>query len=239
MKRGRPAQFKPPRPAMKKKTKSSNVGAGVGYQAGRAMAAQPKQELKAFDTPVTAVTAQAIAGPPTFQTLNLMVNGAELYQRVGRKCYMKSLHFRGIIQPVGAANETYLRLIIYYDSNPNGANNTIQDLLQDSNAAAATTFQSEINLFNRERFQILRDYPFIGGSSTNIAGATEIVPDPIKNSCNIDFFIPLKGLESVYNAVNGGTIADIQTGALKYVFFGDANAIGYELISHSRVRYYD
>lgn len=216
-----------------------NVGAGAGYQAGRAMSAQPKQELKAFDVATAAIASSTIAGPPTFQCVNASVVGAELYQRVGRKTYNKSLHFRANFSPSGAASESYNRLIIFYDSNPNGAAPVIGDLIRDSNAAAGVTEKSEINLFNRERFQILRDYPLIGGSTTNIAGAAEIIPDPIKSTYNIDFFIPLKGLETVFNAVNGGTIADIQTGAIFWVLFGDANAGAWQMSAHTRVRYYD
>lgn len=209
------------------------------YQKGRELARTPKQELKAFDVATTTTASSTIAGPPTFQTLNAMINGAELYQRVGRKIYMKNLHFRAILQPNGLASEAQNRMIIYYDSNPNAAAPLIGDLIRDSNAAAAVTSYSEINLFNRQRFKILRDIQWITGSTTNVAGAAEIVPDPIKESFNQDIFIKLGGLEAVYNGTNGGTVADIQTGAIGFVIFGDANSAAFSLTWHSRLRYYD
>lgn len=209
------------------------------YQKGRELARTPKQELKAFDIANTTNTFTTVAGPPTFNTLNALVNGAELYQRVGRKIYMKSLHIRGVIQPNAVGNDSGCRIIVYYDSQPNAAAPLVANVLQDSNAAAATTWNSEINLINRQRFKILRDYQLLLGSVTNIAGNAELIPDPIKNSLNVEFFIKLKGLEAVYNATNGGTVADIASGAIGIFCVGDANAGSYDLKYTSRLRYYD
>jgi len=64
----------------KKKTKRTG-----DYQKGREMSRQPKSELKAFDIPQTTKLFKEIATPPTFDLLNVPVNGPELYQRVGRK----------------------------------------------------------------------------------------------------------------------------------------------------------
>lgn len=232
-------------PQMKRKTappkgRPTKRAKTIGdYQKGRELAKVPKQELKAFDVALRTNTFATIAGPPTFDTLNAMVNGAELYQRVGRKVYMKSLHIRGQCTPNGVANESACRIIIYYDSQPNAAAPLIGDLIKDSNAAAASTWISEINLVNRQRFKILRDMQFIFGSSTNAAGAAELVPDPIKQSFNVDVFIKLKGLEAIYNATNGGTVADITSGAIGLVCFGDANAGAHDFIYGARLRYYD
>lgn len=211
----------------------------VGYQSGRALLGQPAQELKAFDVATAVVASSTIAGPPTFQLTNGVANGSELYQRVGRKIYMKSLRFRATLAPNAVANEGQQRLIIYYDANPNGAAPAMADILLDANAAAATTSYSEINLNNRSRFKIIRDTQWLVGQATNIAGATEIVPDPIKESMNVDYFIPLNGLETVFNATGGGLITSINTGALGWVIFGDANAADYSLTVHTRLRYYD
>lgn len=209
------------------------------YQRGRELAKAPKSELKAFDIALKTNTFSTIAGPPTFDTLNAMINGAELFQRVGRKTYMKSIHIRGAIQPNAVGNDAVGRIIVYYDSQPNAAAPVIANLIQDSNNAAATTWQSGINLFNRQRFKILRDYQVLLGSVTNAAGNAELIPDPIKNSLNVEFFIKLKGLESVYNGTNGGTIADITSGAIGLVCFGDANVGSWDFKYGSRLRYYD
>jgi len=220
------------KPASKKKRTGD-------YQKGRELNKQPKQELKGFDTAIQTLNSSTVANPPTFLTLNAMVNGAEMFNRVGRKTYAKSLRIRGKIYPIGATDEGGARIIIYYDSQANTAIPTIVNLLQDSNAAAATSWASGINLTNRQRFKILKDYQVLLGSSANIAGQTELVPDPILHTNNIDWFIPLKGLESIYNAVNGGTIADITSGALGITMVCDTVQTNWALDFTSRLRYYD
>lgn len=210
------------------------------YQKGRELNKAPPTELKAFDTPSTVILNTGVGGPPTFNILNAMVNGAELYQRVGRKIYMKSLHLRGVIEANAAAQPQNGRIIVFFDAQPNGASPTITNLLQDSNSAAATTWNSEINLVNRQRFKILRDYQVMMGGVNSLTGDIETVPDPILNSFNIDFFIKLKGLEAVYNGVNGGTISDITSGAIFITFVGDTRAEGsFQLQYSTRLRYYD
>lgn len=232
-------------PATKKRKASTAGGTPTkrrktgDYQKGRELL-RPGQELKAFDVAHTATVVQGVAGPPVHYTMNAMVNGSELYQRVGRKVYMKNLHFRGIFTLTAAAVEQACRIIIYYDSQPNAAAPLIATLLQDSNAAAATTWDSEINLTNRQRFKILRDYQVILGESTALAGNAQVIPDPILNSINVDFFIKLKGLEAIYNGTNGGTVADITSGAVNMVIVGDTRAdTNYSFLWTSRLRYYD
>lgn len=209
------------------------------YQAGRELPGVPKQELKAFDVALRSNVFMTVAGPPTFDVLNAQVNGAELYQRVGRKTYMKSIHIRGVIQPNAAGSESAVRMLLIYDSQPNKVAPLITDLLLDSNAAAGTTWASEINLINRQRFKILKDTQFLLGSVTNVAGNSELIPDPIRNSLNVEMFLKLNGLETIYNATNGGTIADISSGAIFLVCVGDANAGSFQFNYTSRLRYYD
>lgn len=244
MKRGRTQQFKPPRPALKKQRTSGALVATktvVGYQQGRSMSMQPKQELKAFDVTSTTTNVDVVAAPPNFETnLNCPVNGAELYQRVGRKIYMKSLHLKGWLQIAGTALQDFVRIVVYYDSQPNGAPPTFAQLFQDSNVGAASTFQSEINLVNRERFQIIRNIEVLTPSSTYTAGVLTNTAYPETNGrLRVNEFIPLKGLETIFNATNGGTVADISSGALGFVVFSAENSNAVTFQWNSRLRYYD
>jgi len=235
MKRTAGGKFKPPRPALKKQA-SQQRSAGANYQAGREHTRQPKSELKAFDLAQIA-TSMSTAG--VFTLLNVPENGPELYQRVGRRIYMKSVHIRGTVLAAATTTQDYGRIIVFYDSQPNGAAPTLAALLADSNAGHATAVTSEINLDNRERFKILRDMPFLLPSCTNTAGViTNLgMQDTVKQSMQFDEFIKLKGLETVYNGTNGGTIADITSGSLFVVTF---SGIGnYNTSWSSRLRYYD
>lgn len=230
--------FKKPRPAMKRG--HSQAFGHSNYQLGRQMPVTPKAELKAFD--LSSTTNNFTTGGVNVPALNAAVNGAELYQRVGRKCYGKSIRLRGLISNIATAVQDVLRIIIYFDSQPNAAAPaSLAALLQDSNAAGTTNALSEINLTNRQRFQILRDKSMATPSVTNTAGVltNAFYPETEGGFFAIDHFIKIKGLESVYNGTNGGTIADITSGAIGFYLVSLNNNNSWSLTWTSRYRFYD
>lgn len=228
------------KPSPSKKAKYS----GDVYQKSREHAGQPKAELKGADTTAQGMVIRPTAAPPNFGLLNSVVVGAELYQRTGRKIYMKSLHFKGFIFPTQATTSVasaFLRVIIFYDAQPNGAAPGISDLLEDSASGSPTNFLSEINLNNRQRFMILREKKFIVGPTTNTTNYGQSLLQDGSQCLVIDEFIKLKRLETCFNAVNGGTIADITTGSLYVVALCDNTSTSgaWTLSYNARVRYYD
>lgn len=224
-----------------KKAKTSGKAASLGAQSGRSIYHQPSQELKAFDVTSTTTNVDVVAAPPNFATnLNCPVNGAELYQRVGRKIYMKSLHLKGWLQIAATALQDFVRIVVYYDSQPNAGPPTFASLFQDSTVGAASTFLSSINLVNRERFQILRNIEVLTPSSTYNAGVLTNTAYPETNGrLRVDEFIDLKGLETIFNSTNGGTVADISSGAVGFVVFSAENSNSVVFQWSSRLRYYD
>lgn len=208
----------------------------ANYQVSRQYPRQPKAELKAFDLAET-TSSLAVAG--AFVTLNAMPQGPDFFQRIGRKTYMKSLHIKGVVYNVATSVTDYGRMIVVYDSQPNAALPNLATVLQDANAAAASSAFSEINLNERERFRFLRDKRFYLPSCTNAANVltNNAQQDQIVQSLNINEFIDLKGMETVYNAVNGGTIADITSGSLFVLWV--SNLAGYDSIFTTRLRFYD
>lgn len=208
------------------------------YQKGRELAVQPKAELKASDLPYTG-SQFAVGG--TFQYLNNVVNGSEIYQRTGRKIYMKSLHIKGYIYPTigtGSTDPAFIRMIVLYDAQPNGALPALADVLMDSSAAAATSVVSELNLNNRERFKILREQMWVMGPNNTIQQSA--IQDG-SQCLVVNEFIKLKKIESIYNATNGGTIADVTSGALIALFLCDtaSTTLAWKLAYSARLRYYD
>lgn len=210
---------------------------GGGYQRGReSTLGGTRGELKAFDVSNFNL---AGTGAGSFRVLNVPINGAELYQRIGRKIYMKNLQIKGLINytaVAAAAGQDFLRLVLYYDAQPNAAQCVIGDLFADSNAGAGVNAFSKINLTNRARFQILRDFQIM--TPLIAAGTNWEGPDQSKDF-SVDWFVKLKGLETEYNGVNGGTIADVTSGALGLVLFDLANSNQWQLSCATRLRYYD
>lgn len=213
-------------------------------------------ELKSVDTSAGLYafnSAGAVAAAP----LNVPVSGAAFYQRVGNKISMKSLQLRGEILPSGAnaaaVSEQTARIIVYYDRQANGAAPTVADVLTStlSNGTTASTAIDFININNRDRFLILMDQQVLL-SALGINGATAAssatVAIDINNNANgtqgqfnINRFIKLKGLETVFKA-SAGNIGDISAGAIGVLTIstGDVNATSaWQLIMSSRLRYYD
>lgn len=211
----------------------------LGYQAGRSIYRVPKTEKKAFDLAQAAISFSTAGN---FNVLNAPVVGAELYNRIGRKIYMKSVHIRGVVNNAATSVQDVARIILFYDSQVNGATPPLAALLQDSNPAAGTTGLSEINLVNRERFKIIRDYQLYLPAVTNTAGVLtngSVVYDPIKHTFNIDWFVKLRGLEAVYNSANAGNSGDITSGALFLCFVSNNQSNTWSFSYTSRLRYYD
>lgn len=217
------------------------------YQKGRELPVQPKAELKCLDIAQTAVNFHAIAVPPTMVCLNPVTNGAEIYQRTGRKIYMKSVHIKGTLVPVIAnvdsLHNAILRMIVFYDAQPNAAFPAIATLLKDSTAGGATTEFSELNLDNRERFKILREKVWVMGPTTATAASNygQAYIQDGSQCLVINEFIKLKKIEALYNATNGGTIADLTSGSIVIVLIADAVTTDsvWAMSYTSRLRYYD
>lgn len=177
--------------------------------------------------------------------LCIPVLGSDFNQRIGRKIVMKSVYIRGIMGAEAAitgwtpplASPAFLaRMIILIDWQPNGAVPTIADILVTASA------NSQLNANNRDRFKILKDKVYAIGNmdidttatqTWAICGGQTVKAIKVYKKINI---------ETIFNATNGGTIADINSGALYMVWIGTTAAgtdtDGIANLS-TRVRYID
>lgn len=212
-----------------------------GYQSGRAVN-KKLSELKCLDyTGTTSYFRSGTVGANQFNYLNYTIVGTEIYNRIGRKIYMKSVHIQGTIQPNATSLEGSGRILLIYDSAPNGAAPVIANVLFDqAPAGAASTIFSGVNLAYRQRFTILRDHKLILPSQTNTAGVETNLAYPQTNyaAMNINWFVKLKGLETVYST-STGAIADCQSGALFLVCLTDLVDDKWQLTFNTRLRFYD
>ena len=115
------------------------------------------------------------------------------------------------------------RIMIIYDRQPNGAFPSISDIIS-INVSTAPVFTSGINMSKKSRFTILTDQYI--DLDTDALGTKTV--SLFRNNIN---------LETEFSA-NGGTIADISTGAPylvaigSYANFAMKNAV-------ARLRFYD
>lgn len=183
----------------------------------------------------------------TSGSITLLANpvlGSDFNNRIGRKVVLKSAYIRGQVKldwagagglPATAGIAAQLaRFMLVCDLQPNGAAPAITDILVESTA------ESQLNLNNRDRFRILSDKTYVFDPVINVQTATQAqlcynrTIYPVKKYKKID-------QEMIFNATNGGTVADITSGALYMVWIGTvASGVGdVNAVVSTRVRYVD
>lgn len=225
----------------KKKTRRSSLPAVLRAPRRR------RSEVKTCDVNSTSV---AVSTTGVFTCLNIIEQGAAFYQRVGLQAVMKSLRLSGffILSGTNAAATAldYVRLIIFYDRQANKAFPSQADILQLTNEAGTTesTSLSNINMYNRDRFKIIRDDRILlppAGAAGVAANSPFVYIDP-EMKMNVDHYVKLGDLETQYNQTNGGSVADIQTGSLNLLVVSNqvlaANS-AYDFVFTARLRYMD
>lgn len=192
-------------------------------------------------------TAKQIVNTGTFVLLNGTTEGASFYNRIGRKIAGKSVRIQG--QIIGSGNVTlvqseYIRVMVIYDRQTNGAFPTVADVLTnyDYTGATTTTSFSYLNMNNIERFVVLRDthfhIPDNDFAGTQTSGMGSIID--YKNNCNYDEYIKLGKLETHYKN-STGLVGDITTGGIYLLLLGNvaAGSNGYQMQYSIRYRFHD
>lgn len=204
----------------------------------------PRMEIKYVDNAATDDNFNLVGGTP-WVLVNGIVQGAGNNQRIGNKVSLKALRMKGQILNLATAVQTYGRLLVIYDKQPNGALPTYAAVMQtrDSAGAATNTAFSDPNFDNKERFTILRDTTIVFPSVTNTVGVlTNVGFDQQSKSdiniFNVDMYIKLKGLHTAYTGATAG-IADISTGSLLFAVMIHQGAATWTFRNVERLTYYD
>lgn len=200
-------------------------------------------EIKCIDIVTTNSPFQLAATPPVITLLNGIQTGSGFFNRVGAKIEMLNLHIRGFVTNVTTSLQDFGRIVVVYDRQPNGAIPTVSDILQtrSQTGAATNSGYSEINLDQRDRFQIIRDYEVHLPACTNTAGVlTNVSYVSMDEKYAVNLFIPLTNMVTHFkSSSNPTTITDINTGAL-YLFCLDAIGAGnWSFFWQARLRYND
>lgn len=195
---------------------------GLYTQAGRS-------ELKYTD--VSAIN-QAMITAGSVQLLQNVPAGTDVNERVGRKITNKSILFRiQAYTEYTALSGAAVRVMLVYDSQTNSAGVNVTDILQFAQPL------SPMNLNNRDRFKVLKDWYF---------GTDAIVYSGGPPATSITSGTGGTYTKKTYRRLNhdtifsatGNTIGSISTGAILLLLISDvAGAIGYSY--YSRIRYSD
>lgn len=135
-------------------------------------------ELKFFDENGSEASIPD-TGTITFFSINNIVQGTGEDERIGRKCTIKSLHVRyhvtlpSTLDPQDVGSPDTLRFIIFVDSQANGTNAEVTDILESA------SFQSFRNLANSQRFTILCDKFHVLNTTAAAQDASNISTGPV------------------------------------------------------------
>lgn len=180
-------------------------------------------EKKVYDV---GPTSKACNTTGTVTALFIPTLGSDMQNRIGRKTCIEKSYLRGFIT-LEAASDTLsgcasesqaARIMLVWDSQPNGATAAIADILKDPGNAT----QSQLNMDYRDRFKVIWEKNFTFDPLIIPGGAVNA--NIMNRTCY--FFKKYKKLklETIFNNTNGGTIADISSGALLLVTIGTVAA---------------
>lgn len=182
-------------------------------------------EFKALDVALNGT----FSTTPVIACLNAPAPGAAMNQRVGREIMIRSIEVRLTATSdsgaAGALGGIWNRCIIFYDRQTNAAAPAVTDLLTAADCWAPR------NLDNRHRFTILHDTRFFLSPVT-----------PALDTLHHDLsWYRRMHHPTTYNAVGGGTVADITSGGLFLLIFGTEAPASNPPISagYARIRYTD
>lgn len=191
-------------------------------------------ELKYKDTEVD--VAALVPGGTIVQSINLIQPGSGESERIGRKCTVRSLHWRYQLSLLGQQNVAgfepgdTVRIIIFVDKQANGAAATAAQLL----ATTGSLMHAWRNLENSQRFTILMDrihnLEYGAGAGTGAANSISGVHKTFTfhKACTI----PLE-----FGPTDPTTIADVRSNNIGMLMFGNQSQV--VLNSTVRVRYSD
>ncbi len=192
-------------------------------------------ELKFHDVDVDDAIVSATGTIQNTGTINVIPQGVTEVQRIGRKCTIKSIHWRFSADQVelnnGATPQTseVIRAILYMDKQTNGVTAAVTDVLETA------THRSFRNLANTGRFQIFMDktmvfnYQTFSYDTAGMAGdSAEVVGEyQFNKKCNI----PIE-----FSGANG-TIDEIRSNNLGVLLISKSGQGGFA--SSLRLRFSD
>lgn len=167
--------------------------------------------------------------------LHVPTLGTDFTNRIGRKTAAKSIYVRGFVRTEASGTAgtqistvpQQCRMILFADLQPSPATAiAVTDLLVSAHPA------EQLNLNNRDRFRILADKMYVLDPYVNVTTATQAQASLVNQIRTVKVFKKIN-IETIFNGTNGGTFADITSGAIYMLWIGnvaagantDANAI--------------
>lgn len=161
--------------------------------------------------------------------LNQMAAGDTALLRDGNKIQMKSIQLRFTLENEANTQNNAVRMMIVYDKQPNLSNPTIATA--GTGPLDTITIQSLRQVATMSRFKVLSDRVYTINSTSDTAGALQIIHDEV--------FIKIP-LDSQLTQFADGAAGAPQSGGLYLMFFGNvaAGAADCNVLGQARLRFW-
>lgn len=246
MKRTRTQAFGPGKGRSRKGARTGPYSAPVrAYPSSRVPLASRGYRPNSVERKVFDVATTVYPGNTTGSITSICIPtlGTDMTNRIGRKITVRSLQARGLVrtrlsesQASGVTSSMLMRIMYLVDLQPNGANPAVTDILATSIA------QSPMNLNNRDRFKVLFDRMYALDPYNKNTTAGSVLCSTV-NQCKTLKMYKKCNQEVVFNATNGGTVADITSGNLLQLIISNQATDGAggpgEAAIYTRVRFTD
>lgn len=186
-------------------------------------------ELKTIDNNAAPISSN-IPSTGNISLLSGVAAGTDYNQRVGRKITMRSLLLRINLTALSTTTQATgdsIRIIVFYDTQTNGAVPLVADVLQ------SVFYTSPLNLNNRDRFKVIMDKTIGVEACTYTAGAL-VAGSPRQR--DITKYRKFR-LEAIYSGT-GATVGSIATGGIFVLYISQQNNFN-NITIDSRVRFVD
>jgi hypothetical protein len=200
-----------------KRRKTKRKGKKVGYRPSRGLSG----DLQTYDVGGTLSPTNANA---VYAVLNAPVPGTGTNTRIGDRIRIKSIQLRLLIVPnvLQAGIVEYVRWLLVWDRQPNGA------LPASPLPLLSTAVEIMPNVDYKYRFEILKDELNIVADDGSVT--------PVDTSNSIFNFYKKCHKVSQYTG-SAGTIADIASGSLLLVAYGNGAVTPSSIVYYSRIHY--
>lgn len=160
-------KLKRSKPSRTSTSKLISMRKNMGYQGSGRYSAGSDNELKFFDTGVN-FNFDTVGEVPATGQLNLIPQGVTENTRVGRKCVIKSIYFKGyvIMDPSTLQGADICTMYLVLDKQANGGAAAVTDVLSGTNVVIGVN-----NLSNSQRFTIIKKFDFVFNPTAGVAAA--------------------------------------------------------------------
>ncbi len=171
------------------------------------------------------------AGGGITNSINLIAQGVTETTRVGRKCNIRQIGWRFLVDLPNTATigntADSVRVLMYLNKQANGATAAITDILESAN------YQSFNNLSNKNRFRTLMDRTY---DLSTPAGAGNGTADSFSKEQVTDTFFKKVNIPIEFNST-AGAITEITSNNIGVLLISHAGLAGFE--SKIRLRFSD